>query len=152
MVRASDGQTKERTVPKRRNIGEEILQGLRELNRCEFGRITVVAKGDDALAVPEVREMIDDELIGGIVDELRVMARAGASVPSMLRRIQQIVGRQDCRFVAIQSFRTAFDSGVAAVKPITGWYGFGSELSDEQVQNFVGPIVQEYMSSDGGKG
>lgn len=119
--------------------------------RHEFDGITVVTEGDDPLAIPEVRDMVDDELIGEIVDELRAMARAGDSVPTMLRRIQQVVGQQDCRFVAIKSFKTAFDSGIAAVKPIAGWCGFGSELSDEQVQHFVGPIVEEYLSSGSGK-
>lgn len=86
----------------------------------------------------------ENKLINVIVDELRVLARAGANVPTLLRRIQEIVGHEKCARISIKSFRIAFDSGIASVKPVAGWCGFGGELSDEQVESFVAEVVDRF--------
>lgn len=93
-------------------------------------------------------ETWDNELIAVIVDELRTMAHAGANVPSMLRRIQQIVGPQGyIVFISLKSFRIAFDSGIASIKPITGWCGFGGELTDDDVEHYVSGVIERYRNS-----
>jgi hypothetical protein len=88
--------------------------------------------------------MTDSELINAVVDELRRIAVTGADVPSLLRRVQQLLGREDCKIMSVQCFHKAFDTGIAAISPIAGWCGFGGELTDAQVNSLVIPILENY--------
>ena len=78
------------------------------------------------------------------IRELRAMAIAGRDVPSLLRRIQEIMGRIDCKLVSVQCFHKAFNAGIASVSPVAGWTGFGGELSDERIDSLVGSVLDDY--------
>jgi hypothetical protein len=91
--------------------------------------------------------MIDNNLIERIVNDLRGMAIAGGNVPALLRHIQRVIGYPQCGLISVKCFRQAFGAGVTSIKPIGGWRGFGGELTDEQVENFVGPILRDYRAS-----
>lgn len=52
--------------------------------------------------------MTDDELVDAVVHELQAMATAGEDVPAMLRRVQQMVGREDCKLISVQCFRALY--------------------------------------------
>ena len=91
--------------------------------------------------------MTENELIEVLVNDLRAMAVAGADVPCLLRRVQTIVGKQNCPFESIKSFRMAFNAGIPSISAIGGWCGFGGELTDAQVDSFVSCIVDNYRAS-----
>jgi len=92
--------------------------------------------------------MTDNEHINVLVDELRAMAVGGESVPSLLRRVQRLLGRTDCKLVSVQCFHQAFGAGIASVSPIAGWCGFGGELTDAEVDSLVGVILKDYRKSE----
>lgn len=87
-----------------------------------------------------------DEIIDAITRDIRLMAIAGGDVPSLLRRIQEIMGCRDCKMASILCFRKAFGAGIRFVSPVAGWSGFGGELSDEQVNESVLPVLEEYRA------
>jgi hypothetical protein len=89
----------------------------------------------------------DNEVIDALAIDLHAMALAGADVPSLLRHVQNVVGKKECRFESLKSFRKAFDTGIASISPIGGWCGFGGELSDAQVDSFVLPVVKESLKA-----
>jgi hypothetical protein len=89
--------------------------------------------------------MTDDERIQSTADELRALAVAGKDVPAMLRHVQQVYGQRDCALLSVICFVRAFGAGIASVKAVGGWNGFGSELSDEEVNAFVLPVVANYV-------
>jgi hypothetical protein len=86
------------------------------------------------------------EQVAMIAEEIRAIAVAGESATSMLRRIQSVVGKTDCKLISIMIFRTAFDVGIAAVSPVAGWAGFGGELSDSEVDAFLESILRDYRT------
>jgi hypothetical protein len=91
--------------------------------------------------------MTDEDLIDVIARDLRVMAIAGEDVPVLLQRVQQIARRDDCKLLSIQCFCKAFDRGIASISPIAGWQGFGGELSNEQINNLVLSVLEEYRQN-----
>jgi hypothetical protein len=86
--------------------------------------------------------MTENDQIDHVVNELREMAYMGADVTSLLRRIQQSFGRDDCKLISVKCFHQAFSGGIAAISPIGGWSGFGGELSDAEVESLVSPVVK----------
>ncbi len=94
--------------------------------------------------------MTEDELVDVLVHELRAMATAGKDVPSLLGRVQEMFGREDCKLLSVLCFRKAFDASIASISSIAGWRGFGGELSDAQVNSFVLPVLEDYNSRGAG--
>jgi hypothetical protein len=93
------------------------------------------------------RKMFNDELLKVIVHDLRSMAREGKSVATLLRHVQLLFGHSECGLLCVKCFREAFNVGIASIKPIGGWCGFGGELTDEEVESFVGVILKDYRTS-----
>ncbi len=79
------------------------------------------------------------------------MAIAGANVPAMLRRIQDVYGQKDCKLLSVPIFRRAFSASIARVSAIAGWCGFGGELTDDQVNTHVLSVLNEYKTTLGDK-
>lgn len=92
--------------------------------------------------------MTENEQIDAVVKDLRTMAAAGENVPSLLRHVQHSFGRMDCELVAVQYFHKAFGAGVASISPIAGWCGFGGELTNAEVESFVGAILKDYQRAN----
>jgi len=88
--------------------------------------------------------MTDDEVIEAVVAELQGMGTAGADAASMLRRLQHMFGREDCKLLSIVCFRKAFGAGIASLSAIPGWRGFGGELSDAQLNADLLWLLEEY--------
>jgi hypothetical protein len=88
-----------------------------------------------------------DEIVGKIVPELRSRALNGDDVPSLLRHIQFAFSDKDCKLLSVLGFARAFEDGIASVKPVAGWHGFGGELSDKEVSEFVSPVLDKYRQS-----
>ena len=88
--------------------------------------------------------MSEDELVDAVVREIQTMAIAGEDVPSLLRRVQKVVGRDDCKLISVVCFHKALDVGIASVSAVAGWHGFGGELSDAQVSGFLLPVLEDY--------
>ena len=93
--------------------------------------------------------MTEDERDGMIVNELRAMAIVGEDVPSLLRRIQDMVGQKDCKLLSVIYFRKAFNVGIGSISVLPGWHGFGGELSDARVNTEVLPILEDYRNRGG---
>ncbi len=92
--------------------------------------------------------MTENDLIVEVSDELRAMATAGKDAAELLRHVQRAFGQEDCKLVSVQCFRTAFGTGIACVSPVAGWCGFGGELSDDQVNSLVSPVIEEFRRSN----
>ena len=91
--------------------------------------------------------MTDKNLVDSVVEELRTMARSGDSASSLLRRIQQLAGMTNCELLSVQCFHRAFGGGVAAISPIGGWAGFGGDLGDMQIDNFLSSVLDGYRKA-----
>jgi len=88
--------------------------------------------------------MTESELIPVIVSELRGMASAGEGTPSLLRRVQHLLGRKDCALISVQCFHKAFGAGIASISPIGGWCRFGGELTDVEVDSLMTSVLEDY--------
>jgi hypothetical protein len=93
--------------------------------------------------------MTENDLINVVVDELLAMACAVENAPSLLRRIQNLYGRKDCKIISVQCFHKAFGGGVAGVSPVAGWCGFGGELSDAEIDSLVAAVLEDYRKRVG---
>jgi hypothetical protein len=90
--------------------------------------------------------MTDINLMSVAIDDLRAHASAGESASSLLRRLQQLFGRTDCKLISVQCFHEAFDAGVASVSAVAGWSGFGGELTDAEVDSLLHPVLEGYRA------
>jgi len=91
--------------------------------------------------------MTEKDFVHMVVEELRVKARAGEPTSSLLRRIQQLAGKTDCKLLSVQCFHKAFGGGVASISPVAGWCGFGGDLTDTQVDAFLASVLDGYRKS-----
>jgi hypothetical protein len=99
--------------------------------------------------------MTESDRIDQVVHELRYMASTGADVPTLLRRIQDSFGMNDCKIISVKCFHKAFGGGIAAISAVGGWTGFGGELSDAEVQSLVSPVVicfRDHLEADSVEG
>jgi hypothetical protein len=112
-----------------------------------FGEGAVGAFVPEGLVHRKEETVPDDELLDAVVRELRAMAIVGSDVPALLRRVQDLFGQEDCRLLSVKCFSEAFHAGVASVSPIAGWCGFGGELSDNQVNSLVLPVLEDFRTS-----
>jgi hypothetical protein len=88
--------------------------------------------------------MNEKDLMRVIVEELRDRACTGENTSSLLRRIQGLFGKTDCKLVSVQCFHKAFGGGVAAVSPVAGWSGFGGELTDVEVDALLRSVLEDF--------
>ena len=88
--------------------------------------------------------MTEDERDDLIVRDIRAMAIARQDVPSLLRHVQQSLGQKDCKLLSAIYFHRAFGSDIPSISPVAGWHGFGGELSDAQVNEWVSPVLEEF--------
>ena len=91
--------------------------------------------------------MTEDDRINIVADELRSMVIDCVDVTSLLRRIQESFERKDCKILSVRCFHRAFGGSIAAISPITGWCGFGGELTDDKINSFVFPVLQRFRDS-----
>lgn len=91
---------------------------------------------------------MEKRLVESLAIDLRTMTTQGHDVPSMLYHIQEVAGREDCKFLSIACFCSAFDVNIASAKPVAGWCGFGGELSDSQVESLMLPVLRPYRSNE----
>jgi hypothetical protein len=91
---------------------------------------------------------MNEDSIVKLSNELRAMADVGEDVPTLLKHVQKSFGRRDCKLVSIQCFHQAFGGDISSVSPIAGWCGFGGELSDDQVNTHVLPVLEQYRRSE----
>ena len=90
--------------------------------------------------------MTEDEIINTIEDEIRAKANAGEDIPSLLRHVQHLVGRKDCKLLTVMCFHKALGAGIASLSPLAGWNGFGGELTDAEVDSLVSPVLEDYRA------
>lgn len=74
-------------MPKaKRNIGLEILQGLREIKRGEYGRVTTVPSVTGIREKTGLSQARFAQLLGVSVRTLRIGSKAVAHLPAQQRR------------------------------------------------------------------
>jgi hypothetical protein len=88
-----------------------------------------------------------EELLDELVPHIQSMAVTGADVPSLLKHIQKVAGRIDCKLLSVQCFSKAFNTGIGSVSSVAGWSGFGGELSDDQVNSLLQTVIEDYLAS-----
>lgn len=84
------------------------------------------------------------EELNPIILELRVMAKRGSNVPDMLRYL----GSRDLRSIQlVKCFWKAIECSIGDAKPVASWVGFGHDLSDEQVSDYLMSCVQKWLEA-----
>lgn len=87
---------------------------------------------------------MEKDPLGAVVSELRKRAASGENAATLLRLVQQLVGKSDCKIISVQCFYKAFGGGVADVAPVAGWSGFGGELNDARVNALLEPVLRKF--------
>ena len=94
--------------------------------------------------------LTENDLIVEVSDELRAMATAGKDAAELLRHVQRAFGQEDCKLCERSVFPHSVWHGIACVSPVAGWCGFGGELSDDQVNSLVSPVIEEFPQVERG--
>src|SRR5687768_14063456 len=85
------------------------------------------------------------ELSPEIIDKLRLMASAGATVSQLLREtIRRMPSNQQGTLYLVKYFREAFHLSLRSVAPIGGWDESGKgEITDERIEELLRPEMQQ---------
>ena len=83
-----------------------------------------------------------------LINNLRSMARAGATVPELVRELIRSLGPETPHVLTLAKYlREAFGLTLLDVKPLSGWLVDGTgELSDFQLNEFILPEIQRHRS------
>lgn len=79
---------------------------------------------------------LDPELVSG----LRALRLGNEHASTMLKSLAGKVPLAN-KFHFMMYFMEAFYLSIAQAQPILGWVGFGGELTDEQIDSFIDPVV-----------
>lgn len=81
---------------------------------------------------------IDMKLDNELINILKNMHANEASLSQLLREIKSTHEKEpQLKMYAMKYLREAFELPMADVTSVSGWSGFGGELSDDQINNLV---------------
>ena len=78
-----------------------------------------------------------------LVDSLREKRAAGANVIELLNEIKHLQPEDiSIQLLCMTYFREAFDLSLIEAAPLSGWCGFGGDLSDEKIIECIEPYLK----------